>query len=78
MLPVVDRLEKEYSDRVEFRHIDADSADGNAAFRAYQLIGHPGFVLLATDGTVLWKGQGVQAFEEMEVNLISAFSAAQP
>jgi hypothetical protein len=78
MLPVVDRLEKEYSKRVEFRYIDADSADGNAVFRAYQLIGHPSYVLLTPEGNVLWKGQGEQDYQELEGNLSSALAAVEP
>ena len=76
--PVVDRLEEEYSERVEFRHIDADSPDGYEVFRAYTLIGHPSYVLLAQDGSVLWKGQGEQQYQELQGNLSSALAALEP
>lgn len=66
MVPVVDGLEEKYQDQVEFRRIDANSPTGKIAFQAYALRGHPGFVLLSTDGTTLWSGVGEQPAEILE------------
>ena len=66
MAPVVDGLEEKYGDGVEFRRIDANSTIGKAAYQVYTLRGHPGFVLLSPDGTVLWSGIGEQPVEVLE------------
>ncbi len=66
MVPVVDGLEEKYQDRVEFRRIDANSPTGKAAYQAYALRGHPGFVLLSSDGAILWFGIGEQPVEILE------------
>jgi hypothetical protein len=66
MVPVVDGLEEKYGDKVEFRRIDANSPTGKAAYQAYSLRGHPGFVLLSPDGMVLWSGLGEQTAEALE------------
>jgi len=74
MEPVVNGLEETYQDQIEFRAIDAKSSEGQGAFRAYALPGHPGFVLLDPAGEVLWKGFGEQSREYIEMNLQSALS----
>ena len=66
MVPVVNGLEDKYRDKVEFRLIDANSPTGKAAFQAYSLRGHPGFILLSPDGTTLWTGVGEQPAEILE------------
>jgi len=66
MVPVVDGLEEKYQDKVEFRHIDANSPTGKSAYQAYSLRGHPGFVLLSPDGTIFWTGIGEQPAEILE------------
>ena len=66
MASVVDGLEEKYRDEVEFRRIDANSPSGKAAYQAYTLRGHPGFVLLSSDGTILWSGIGEQPVEALE------------
>ena len=66
MRPVVDGLEERYQDQVEFRRIDANSPTGKSAFQAYALRGHPGFVLLSTDGRTLWSGVGELPADKLE------------
>ena len=66
MVPVVDGLEEKYQDQVEFRRIDANSPTGKAAYQAYTLRGHPGFVLLSPVGTTLWSGIGEQPAAKLE------------
>jgi hypothetical protein len=66
MGPVVNGLEEKYQDKVEFRRIDANSPTGKSAYQAYLLRGHPGFVLLSPDGTILWTGLGELPAEILE------------
>jgi len=72
MGPVVNGLEEIYQEQIEFRALDANSLDGQKAFRAYALPGHPGFVLLNPAGEVLWKGFGEQSRESLEAQLEAA------
>jgi len=72
MQPVVNGLNETYSDQIEFRELDANSPDGQQAFRAYALPGHPGYVLLNPEGEVLWRGFGEQSQEGIEEQIIAA------
>ena len=58
MDPVVNGLEETYGDKIDMHWLDANSADGRAAFRYYQLLGHPSYVILNPEGQVLWSGLG--------------------
>ena len=69
MQPVVNGLEQTYADQIEFRELNANSPDGQQAFRAYALPGHPGYVLLDPQGEILWKGFGEQSRETIETQL---------
>lgn len=71
MEPVVNGIEEEYSDQIDFRWLDVNSQDGGAAFKYFKLIGHPGYVILDPDGKVLWSGIG----EKSEAELIQQISA---
>ena len=66
MEPVVDGLEDDFSGRIEFRRIDAGTQDGQAAFRAYGLRGHPSYVLINLGGDVLWIGLGEQTCKALK------------
>ncbi len=72
MEPVVNGLEEFYQDQIEFRSVDVNTPEGEQAFRAYALPGHPGFVLLNSTGEVLWKGFGEQSRESIETQLKAA------
>ena len=72
MEPVVNGLEETYRDQIEFRALDVNSVEGEKAFRAYALPGHPGFELLNPEGEVLWKGFGEQSRESLEAQLEAA------
>lgn len=61
MQPVVDGLEDEYYDQIEFQRLDANSLNGKAAFQAYGLRGHPSFVVIDPAGAVLWLSLGEQS-----------------
>jgi hypothetical protein len=72
MEPVVNGLEETYPDEIEFRTLDANAPEGQQAFRAYGLPGHPGYVLLNPAGEVLWIGFG----EQSQKSLITQLEAA--
>lgn len=71
MVPIVDGLEEKYQDQVEFRRIDANSPEGKSAYQAYNLLGHPTFLLLNQQGELLWKGFGEQSSQDLENQLLS-------
>lgn len=60
MEPIVDGLEDDFGEQVEFRRIDAGTDQGQTTFRAYSLRGHPAFVIVDPEGAVLWTGLGEQ------------------
>jgi hypothetical protein len=68
MEPVVNGLEEEYREQVEFRSLNANT-DGKQAFQAYALPGHPGYVILNSGGEVLWRGFGEQSRENIAVEI---------
>jgi len=72
MQPVVNGLNETYKDQIEFRELDANAPDGQQAFRAYALPGHPGYVLLNPEGKVLWVGFGEQSGESIQIQLDAA------
>ena len=74
MQPIVNGLNETYGDQIEFRELDANAPDGQQAFRAYALPGHPGYVLLNPEGEILWVGFGEQSRESIETQLQSAMN----
>lgn len=71
MQPVVDRLKDDYAGRITFVELDANG-DGETAFEAGQLPGHPAFVIMQPDGRELWRGFGLVE----ESDLITALDNA--
>jgi len=72
MQPIVDGLEIEYSDLIDFRNLDAFADEGNQAFRAYKLLGHPSYILLNAIGEILWTGVGEQSSAQIKLQLDAA------
>jgi len=66
MEPVVNGLEAEFDDQLEFRRIDANGSDGQKAFRSLNLRGHPSYVILNPDAEVLWSGLGEQSHDALD------------
>jgi len=66
MEPVVDGLEDDFGEKIDFRHIDASTQDGQSVFRAYGLRGHPSYVVMDPSGEVHWIGFGKQPTEALE------------
>ena len=69
MQPVVDGLEADYPDQVEFRRINASTVRGAEIFNAYNLFGHPSYILMDPSGQVLWQGTGEQPEEMIVIEL---------
>ena len=72
MHPIVDGLENEYQETIEFVRINASTAEGLEIFNAYSLLGHPSYLILDETGEILWQSVG-----EQEVDILkSALNAA--
>lgn len=72
MQPIVDGLETEYRESVEFIQINASTPEGLEIFNSYGLFGHPSYLILDDTGKVLWQSVGEQAVDVLE----SALNAA--
>jgi len=66
----VDGLEEKHQNQIEFRRIDALSPEGKSAYQAYNLLGHPAFIILNQQGELLWKGLGEQSSQDLENQLL--------
>jgi hypothetical protein len=63
MQPIVNGLETEYGESVEFQQINAETNEGSEIFRSYALFGHPSYLILDEKGVILWKSVGEQPAE---------------
>jgi len=60
MTPIVRGLEDEFGDQVVFVYLNAlDSTDGQRAFESLNLLGHPVYVLFASDGVEVYRAFGI-------------------
>jgi hypothetical protein len=72
MRPIVDGLEAEYGDQIDFHFLDAeDGSQGEAAFRAYALRGHPTVMIVEAGGEVAWIRPGIIPEEELEREILT-------
>jgi len=69
MQPIVDGLESEYIELVEFERINASTNEGLALFDAYGLFGHPSYLILDETGEILWQSVGEQTGEFIEYTI---------
>ena len=58
MQPIVNGLETEYAGKLAFDRRNGASPEGRAELDYYELRGHPSYVIVAPDGTLLWSGLG--------------------
>jgi hypothetical protein len=72
MQPIVDGLETEYLESVEFERINAGTAEGLKIFNSYGLFGHPSYLILDETGEILWQSVGEQSGDFIE-NSIQSF-----
>ena len=66
MQPIVDGLEKQYQESVEFVRINASTTEGLEIFNTYSLLGHPSYLVLDETGKILWQSVGEQSVENIE------------
>ena len=72
MQPVVDGLEQEYGNRMTFQRLNAAS-EGRTLFQRYNLPGHPAYVIVDKQGTVVWRFVGQTTRETLEQAIRRAF-----
>ncbi len=72
MRPIVNGLEGEYGDRIDFRRYNIITDEGNAWATEYGLRGHPAFLLVNEQGQEQWRYVGVVPEETMETALMAA------
>ena len=72
MRPIVDGLETEYSESVEFIEINASTTEGLEIFNTYSLFGHPSYLIIDDTGKVLWQSVGEQSAEVIQSALEAA------
>lgn len=73
MEPIVNGLEDEYGAQVTFQHLNA-AAEGRQLFQRYNLRGHPSYVILNTEGDVVWRRVGEVPRETLAEALQEALS----
>ena len=66
MQPIVDGLETEYREVVEFEQINASTNQGLKIFNTYGLFSHPSYLILDETGEILWQSVGEQTGEFIE------------
>ena len=67
MQPIVDGLEQEYGDQLDFINLNAaDGGVGEAALRYYQLRGHPSIVVVKPGGVTVWSRTGISSRDDIE------------
>jgi hypothetical protein len=74
MKPVVNRLEEEYTGRINFRSLNIDDAVNDQAKVNYRFIGQPQFVVVGTDGKVIMSRNGMQRYETLKADLEKALA----
>jgi hypothetical protein len=73
MRPIVNGLEEQYRDQIDFLSLNSlDGGQGEAAFGAYGLRGHPSTVVVAPDGEVSSIHFGVVSQRELDQSLQNA------
>ncbi len=72
MMPIVHGLEEEFSDRVQFIYLNAeDGTNGQAAFAASGLPGHPSYLLFAADSSEIYRAFGIVEAEALRQVILS-------
>ena len=72
MEPIVNGLEEEYGQQIEFVSLNAEDGDrGERAFAYYGLRGHPTIVIILPDGQVQWVGPGVLERDAIEQEILT-------
>jgi hypothetical protein len=73
MTPVVNRLEAEMREQAAFVSLNArDNGEGEAAFTALGLVGHPAVLIFDASGRETYRQYGVQRDEDVRAALAAA------
>jgi len=73
MTPIVHGLEDEWGAQVSFVYMNAlDGAEGQRAFDALTLPGHPSYVLFMPDGVEVYRTLGIVDVEALRAAIASA------
>jgi hypothetical protein len=76
MQPIVNGLEEQYAAEVEFISLNSEDGDqGEAAFAAYGLRGHPSIVLVRPGGQISAIKLGVVTAKELEQAIQTALGS---
>lgn len=73
MNPIVNGIAAEYRGRIDVRQLNARS-EGNAAFAFYRLPGHPAYVVILSNGQVIWSDVGIKTREQITKQLSAALA----
>lgn len=72
MQPIVNGLQTEYSGRISFEQIDANTDAGRQRLRSYGLRGHPSYVTVDVKGKALWSFTGQLREEQLRQQIDTA------
>lgn len=75
MTPVVNGLQTQFEAQIAFVSLNAAFGEGKNAFEAYQLLGHPSYVLLNPSGEVVWRAFGPQTDASLETAISDALAS---
>lgn len=71
MQPIVNGLEAEFEGDLAFERFDANSEDGQMRMRAYDLRGHPSYVIVDSSGEKLWSFSGQLTEENLRGQILA-------
>ncbi len=74
MKPVVNRLEEEFGDRVDFKMLNIDEASSREAMTKYRFVGQPQFVIVAPNGEIVASRNGTQTYERLKADIEAALA----
>ncbi len=72
MLPIVNGLEAEYGDQIQFQRLNVAREEGKTLFQRYNLRGHPVYVIVNPQGEVLWRFVGETSRQILEAGIRQA------
>jgi hypothetical protein len=73
MKPVVNRLEKEFEGKVDFKAFNIDETD-QALKTQYKFRGQPQFVVVSPKGEILSLRNGIQKYESLKADIEKALA----
>lgn len=75
MMPIVNRLEEEFADRIQFVYLNAeDGVAGQRAFESLNLPGHPAILIFSPDGEEVYRAFGIIDADILRAALMRSLS----